>query len=124
MSGALIPSMPVRFFKPQRVSACLLGAGLLLAGSAVSAAEGTPVRCRMNAHTDTCLITPAPRDGFQIRFQGGDQAIFVFTPAGAPTTLNRPMKDAQGRTWLMTGHHSFTLREVGGFGNVIEVTAP
>ena len=109
---------------PQRWSALLLGAGLVLGTPVVSAAEATTVKCRMNTHTDTCLITPAPHDGFRIQFQGGDQAIFVFTPAGPPTTLNRRMKDAQGRTWLMTGHHSFSLREVGGFNNVIEVTAP
>ena len=88
-----------------------------------SSASST-VACRLNKHKDTCVITPAPKDGLRIQFKGGDQAFFVFTPAGPPTTLNRKMKDAQGRVWLMNGHHSFTLREVGGFRNEIEVTSP
>ena len=86
--------------------------------------SSSTVACRLNQHKDTCVITPAPGDGLRIQFKGGDQAFFVFTPAGPPTTLNRKMKDAQGRLWLMTGHHSFTLREVGGFRNEIEVTSP
>lgn len=98
--------------------------GETVAHGVAHAGAATPVRCRMNTHTDTCVITPEPKDGFRIQFQGGDQAFFVFTPSGPPTTLNRRMKDAQGRTWLMTGHHSFTLKEVGGYGNVIEVIAP
>lgn len=87
-------------------------------------AEPSTVRCRMNSFKTTCTISPAPGGGCKIEFHGGDQPFFVFTPAGPPTTLNRPMKDAQGRIWLMSGNRSFMLKEKGGFGNVIEVISP
>ena len=32
------------------------------------------------------------------------------------------MRDEQGRTWLMSGHHSFELIEQGGDGNQISVS--
>jgi hypothetical protein len=34
------------------------------------------------------------------------------------------MRDEQGRIWLMSGHHSFTLEEQGGFRNRISVASP
>ncbi len=98
-------------------------AAVLLAGYG-NAVEPNKVNCRLNSFKTTCTTSPAPADGFRIQFNGGDRPFYVFTPAGPPTTLNRPMKDAQGRIWLMTGNSSFILKEKGGFGNVIEVTSP
>lgn len=88
------------------------------------AGPSSRVSCSINKVKQTCTIKPAPKDGFQMEFSAGDGPIFVFTPAGPPTTLNRKMKDAQGRTWLMTGNRSFSLKEVGGDHNVIEVASP
>lgn len=102
----------------------LFSGAALLALQPALAAPASKVTCWMNKVKQTCAMSPAPKDGFQMEFSAGDGPIFVFTPAGPPTTLNRPMKDAQGRTWLMTGNRSFTLKEVGGDHNVIKVSAP
>ena len=120
MDQSVVLAMPVRF------SGLLLFAALLIGAAPSRGAEGSQagLDCRINQQRHTCVISAAPRDGLRIQFKGGDQPFFVFTPAGPPTTLNRRMKDAQGRVWLMTGHHSFSLREVGGGRNVIEVTSP
>lgn len=77
------------------------------------------VKCWMNSSQQTCVITPWGKDGFEISFSGS--AIFRFVPAGPPTTDRRRMRDEQGRIWLMSGHHSFTLEEEGGFHNHIRV---
>ncbi|MEB3244105.1 MAG: hypothetical protein VKO44_10775 [Cyanobacteriota bacterium] len=75
--------------------------------------------CWMNSSRQTCTVKPWGKDGFEITFSGS--AIFRFTPAGPPTTDRRPMRDEQGRTWLMSGHHSFTLEEQGPNRNRIMV---
>ncbi len=92
--------------------------------SGAGAKPPSRVACQLNKQRGSCLITPTAKDGLRIQFKGGGQAVFVFTPAGPPTTLNRALRDAKGRVWLMTGHHSFTLRQVGGQGDVIQVSAP
>jgi hypothetical protein len=104
-----------------------LSSGMAWAGAPSgggAAKHVSPVACQLNKQRGSCLITPAGKEGLRIQFKGGTASLFVFTPAGPPTTLNRAMRDAKGRFWLMTGHHSFTLRQVGGNGDVIQVTAP
>jgi hypothetical protein len=92
--------------------------GASLAGPATAAQT---VDCWLNERKQTCEIEPWGKGGFEIRFSGS--AIYRFVPAGPPTTDNRPMRDAQGRIWLMSGHHSFTLIEQGGDGNRIAVSS-
>lgn len=96
--------------------------------------EGTKARCIMNAkqfpsNWKPCRIGPLQgvKDGFFIRFDGTYDAYwgnFRPAPGSQPTTDRRPMVDDQGNRYLMSGHHSFVLEEVGGFGNVIEVELP
>lgn len=96
--------------------------------------EGTKARCIMNAkqfpnNWKPCRIGPLKgvKDGFFIRFDGTYDAYwgnFRPAPGSQPTTDRRPMVDDQGTRYLMSGHHSFTLEEVGGYGNVIEVAVP
>lgn len=79
--------------------------------------QGLWRRCRLSALAGV-------KEGFEVRFAGGDDApAFQFRPepGSNPTTLNRPMRDGQGRRWLMSGHHSFTLIEAGGFRNRLDV---
>ncbi|WP_094555151.1 hypothetical protein [Synechococcus sp. 1G10] len=102
----------------------LISGVVLISFQPALAGPSSKVTCWMNKVKQSCTIRPAPDDGFQMEFSAGDRPIFVFTPAGPATTLNRKMKDAQGRSWLMTGNRSFTLKEVGGYANVIEVSAP
>lgn len=85
------------------------------------ASAGERLNCWMNTSPQTCMITPWGKGGFEISFSGS--AIFRFVPAGPPTTERRPMRDEQGRLWLMSGHHSFTLEEQGGFKNRISVSS-
>lgn len=75
----------------------------------------------MNESQQNCVITPWGKGGFEISFSGS--AIFRFVPTGPPTTDRRRMRDEQGRIWLMSGHHSFTLEEQGGFHNRISVAS-
>jgi len=96
------------------VSCCT--SSLALQGPA--AAQPT-VDCWMNESQQSCTTRPWGKGGFEISFSGG--AIFRFVPAGPPTTDRRPMRDEQGRLWLMSGHHSFELVEQGGDGNRISV---
>ncbi len=56
------------------------------------------------------MIRPRGPGGFEISFSGS--ASFRFVPAGPPTTDNRPMRDEQGRLWLMSGHRRFELIEL------------
>lgn len=87
--------------------------------------------CWLNAVKQTCVLT-AGADGevMRIDFSAGDRPFWVFTPTGTPTTERRPYRDAQGRTWLYSGHrlhyghHSFQLVEQGPDRNVIRVEAP
>ena len=55
---------------------------------------------------------------------GREQPSFTFTPVGAPTTDRREMVDGSGQRWAMSGHHSFELEEIGGYGNRISVSSP
>jgi hypothetical protein len=75
----------------------------------------------MNTSKQTCTVSPWRNDGIEIRFSGS--AIVRFVPAGPPTTDRRPMRDEQGRLWLMSGHHSFELIEQGGDRNMISVSS-
>lgn len=110
--------------KPLIATLAIVCATALLGPAAALAGHSSKLTCWMGKVKQTCTITAAPNDGFQIEFSAGDRPIYVFTPVGPATTLNRKMKDAQGRTWLMSGNRSFTLKEVGGDHNVIEVAAP
>lgn len=91
-------------------------------GAAGAKAQAS-VACQLNTQRGSCLIMPTNHGGLRLQFKGkgGELALFVFTPVGPPTTLNRVMREAKGQVWLMTGHHSFTLRQVGGRGHVIQV---
>ena len=81
--------------------------------------------CRLNDTKQTCVITTAEgSEVMRIDFSAGDRPFWVFTPTGAPTTDRRPYRDAQGRTWLFSGHHSFELVEQGPDRNVISVESP
>jgi hypothetical protein len=97
-----------------------LAAGLSLL-PCLPANAGERLDCWMNNSHQSCVITPWGKGGFEISFSGS--AIFRFVPAGPPTTDRRPMRDEQGRLWLMSGHHSFTLEEQGGFKNRISVSS-
>jgi hypothetical protein len=90
----------------------------------VDQAEEKSYACWLNQVKQSCTVTPVGSGGsFRISFSAGDKPFFVFTPAGPPTTDNRPMRDDQGRLWLYSGNRSFTLTEQGGFKNVIAVSA-
>lgn len=101
-----------------------VGSWALFGLQAAMAAPSSNVTCWMNSVKQTCKITSAPKDGFKIEFSAGDKPIYTFTPVGPATSSNRKMKDNMGTTWLMTGNRSFTLKEVGGYGNSINVSAP
>jgi hypothetical protein len=94
-------------------------AALASVATALPGRAAEPLTCWMNTSKQTCTIQPWGKEGFEITFSGS--AIFRFTPAGPPTTDRRPMRDEQGRLWLMSGHHSFTLEEQGPNRNRIEV---
>jgi len=80
--------------------------------------------CWLNKRKQSCVVTPVGTQGaFKISFSAGDQPFFVFTPAGPATTNNRAMRDDQGRLWLMSGNRSFSLKEQGGFKNLISVAS-
>jgi hypothetical protein len=90
--------------------------------AAVDQAEAKAYPCSLNQVKQSCTITPVGNGGaIRISLSAGDKPFFVFTPAGPPTTDNRPMRDDQGRLWLYSGNRSFTLTEQGGFKNVISV---
>ena len=106
-----------RFATIAAVTASVI-AGASLARPATAAQT---VDCWMNASKQTCQIQPWGNGGFEISFSGS--AIYRFVPAGPPTTDNRRMRDEQGRIWLMSGHHSFTLSEQNGDRNRIAVSS-
>ena len=83
-----------------------------------------PLKCQLNEITSTCRTKPNKEGGFVLFFSHGDQPIFDLTPVGPPTTDRREMVDSTGKRWAMSGHHSFVLEEIGGFGNTISVTSP
>jgi len=107
------------------------GAGFLPATAAPLNADDlgrlriSQLPCRLNDTKQTCVITTAEgSEVMRIDFSAGDRPFWVFTPTGAPTTDRRPYRDAQGRTWLFSGHHSFQLVEQGPDRNVISVESP
>ena len=105
-----------------------------LAQSVQGNMEGTAAHCLMNGKQfpgswKTCRVGPLKgvKDGFFIRFDGTYDAYwgnFRPAPGHQPSTDGRLMVDDQGNRYRMSGHHSFVLREVGGFHNVIEVNLP
>ena len=111
----------------QRLLMAVRGRSLLGLAAALSCLPWLPAQalerldCWMNNSHQSCVITPWGKGGFEISFSGS--AIFRFVPAGPPTTDRRPMRDEQGRLWLMSGHHSFILEEQGGFKNRISVSS-
>ena len=87
-------------------------------------AQSFPLKCQLNEIASTCRTEPNKEGGFVLFFSHGDQPIFDLTPVGPPTTDRREMVDSTGKRWAMSGHHSFVLEEIGGFGNTISVTSP
>ena len=83
-----------------------------------------PLECTLNAIASTCRTEPAAKDGFTVTFSHAEQPSFTFTPVGAPTTDRREMVDGSGQRWAMSGHHSFELEEIDGYGNRISVSSP
>ena len=83
-----------------------------------------PLECTINGIASTCRTEPAAKDGFTVTFSHAEQPSFTFTPVGAPTTDRREMVDGSGQRWAMSGHHSFELEEIGGYGNRITVSSP
>ena len=83
-----------------------------------------PLACSLNAVMSSCRITPGSDGGFTLAFSHADQPMFVLTPVGQPTTDRREMVDSTGTRWAMSGHHSFELEEIGGYGNRITVSSP
>ena len=83
-----------------------------------------PLSCTINEINSTCRVEPAANSGFTVFFSHAEEPIFTFTPVGAPTTDRQAMVDGSGRRWAMSGHHSFELEEIGGYGNTITVSSP
>ena len=83
-----------------------------------------PLTCQLNEVASTCRTEPAANDGFTLFFSHAEGPVYTFTPVGPATTDKREMVDSTGTRWLMSGHRSFELEEVGGFGNRISVSAP
>ncbi len=83
-----------------------------------------PLQCTINGIESTCRTEPASEDGFTVYFSNAEQPIFTFTPVGAPTTDRREMVDRSGQRWAISGHHSFELEEIGGYGSRIMVSSP
>ena len=92
-----------------------------IAASTTAARAEQSLDCSLNERKQTCVVEPWKNGGLEIRFSGG--AIYRFIPAGTPTTDKRRMRDEQGRIWLMSGHHSFTLSEQNGDSNLIAVSS-
>ncbi len=107
-----------RAFTLAALSAGCIAAPLALQRPATAAQT---VDCWLNESKQTCMVQPWRNGGFEISFSAG--ALYRFLPAGPPTTDRRPMRDEQGRLWLMSGHHSFELIEQGGDGNRISVSS-
>ena len=125
MGWPAMPTMRIAFAKMMLAAALVLNFGSARGeerSNSAAAQRPTRVACQLNTHRGSCLVSPTHNGGLRLQFQGGPPTLFVFTPAGPPTTLNRVVRDAQGQVWLMTGHHSFTLRQVGGRGQVIRVS--
>jgi len=83
-----------------------------------------PLTCQLNEVASTCRTEPAANDGFTLFFSHAEGPVYTFTPVGPATTDKREMVDSTGTRWLMSGHRSFELEEIGGFGNRISVSAP
>ncbi|MEB3361757.1 MAG: hypothetical protein VKI42_06485 [Synechococcaceae cyanobacterium] len=123
-ANAAQPTLPIAFATMMLAAALVLNHGIARGegrSDSASAQRPTRVACQLNTQRGSCLVTPTTNGGLRLQVKGGPPTLFVFTPAGPPTTLNRVMRDAKGQLWLMTGHRSFTLRQVGGRGDVIRV---
>ena len=83
-----------------------------------------PLACTINGIASTCRTEPAAKGGFTVFFSHAEGPLFTFTPVGAPTTDRRVMVDGSGQRWAMSGHRSFELVEIGGYGNTITVSNP
>ncbi len=92
--------------------------------TAANSTDPWPLSCQLNEVTSTCRIEPAAKDGFTLLFSHAEGPIYTFTPVGPATTDKREMIDSTGTRWQMSGHHSFELVEIEGFGNRISVSAP
>ncbi|QNG26164.1 hypothetical protein [Synechococcus sp. HK01-R] len=93
-------------------------------GTAEKSTDQWPLTCQLNEVASTCRTEPAANDGFTLFFSHAEGPVYTFTPVGPATTDKREMVDSTGTRWLMSGHRSFELEEVGGFGNRISVSAP
>lgn len=83
-----------------------------------------PLACTINGIASTCRTAPAAKGGFTVFFSHAEGPVFTFTPVGAPTMHRRVMVDGSGQRWAMSGHRSFELVEIGGYGNTITVSNP
>ena len=92
--------------------------------TAGKSAHQWPLTCQLNDVASTCRTEPAAKEGFTLFFSHAEGPVYTFTPVGPATTDKREMVDSNGTRWLMSGHRSFELEEVGGFGNRISVSAP
>jgi hypothetical protein len=92
--------------------------------TAPKVSKAYPLQCWLNTVASTCKTTPTAKGGFRLEFSHADQPIYTLTPVGPATTDRQEMVDSTGTRWPMSGHHSFELEEVGGFGNRISVSAP
>ena len=90
----------------------------------ITTTEAYPLRCGLNDLTSSCHTSPVDGGGFRLEFSHADQPVFTFKRIGAATTDGQLMESDTGVKWRMTGHRSFELVEVGGFGNRIWVSAP
>ena len=90
----------------------------------IKTTQSFPLQCQLNKIASTCRTEPDKAGGYVLFFSHGDQPIFDLTPVGPPTTDRREMVDSTGKRWAMSGHHSFVLEEIGGFGNSISVSSP
>ena len=90
----------------------------------IKTTQSFPLQCQLNKIASTCRTEPYKAEGFVLFFSHGDQPSIALMPVGPPTTDRRVMIDSTGKRWAMSGHHSFVLEEIGGFGNSISVSSP
>jgi hypothetical protein len=83
-----------------------------------------PLLCWLNTVASTCRTTPTAKGGFRLAFSHADKPLYTLTPVGPATTDRQEMVDSTGTRWMRRGHRSFQLEEIGGYGNIIEVSAP
>ena len=86
--------------------------------------QSFPLKCQLNEIASTCRTEPNQSGGFVLFFSHGDQPMFDLTPISPATIDRRVMVDSTGTRWSMSGHQSFILEEINGFGNSISVNSP